>query len=179
LIPKKNIKKYAKLFMRNQTVQEAMVNLEELKTLSETIKTSRELSLFFKSPLFSRKERAMLLSAIQSQEKLSQKIYHFIVYLSNNDALPLLDKIIKAIAELIDEQSRKLKAVVTSAEPLEENFLTQIKSTLETILQTELIIEADIDPSLIGGFKVKAGSIVYDGTVKNQLTTLRDVLLMS
>ena len=66
-----------------------------------------------------------------------------------------------------------------SAEPLKESFLLQIKHVLEDSLQTEIIIETYLDPSLIGGFKVKAGSMVYDGSIKKQLTMLRDVLLKS
>jgi len=177
LIGKKSPKKYAKLFVGNLTVDEAATYLTELKSFSDKIKSSRQLYLFFKSPLFSQKEREEMLSAIASQGELSHRVHAFILFLSNRDSISLLDKIIKAIADLIDERARKLKAQVVSAEPLKEMYLSQIKQILEDSLQIEIIIETQLDSSLIGGFKVKAGSLVYDGSIKNQLTMLKDVLL--
>ena len=39
------------------------------------------------------------------------------------------------------------------------------------------MLEAQVDPSLIGGLVAQVGDLVLDGSVRTQLSTLRDKLL--
>jgi F0F1-type ATP synthase delta subunit len=48
-----------------------------------------------------------------------------------------------------------------------------LKRNLETLLKRNVDMAIEVDPSLIGGMVVYAGSRVYDGSLKGQLQELR------
>jgi F-type H+-transporting ATPase subunit delta len=44
---------------------------------------------------------------------------------------------------------------------------------LTEVFGKEAVIEQKVDPSLIGGIVARIGSVLYDGSIKNQLMALR------
>ena len=50
-------------------------------------------------------------------------------------------------------------------------------SEVEGVDGVEVDIDAKVDASLIGGAKAQIGSVVYDGTIKNQLDKMRNQLM--
>jgi F-type H+-transporting ATPase subunit delta len=38
------------------------------------------------------------------------------------------------------------------------------------------VLEAQVDPSILGGVSAQVGSVVYDGSIKSQLTNMRRTL---
>jgi len=67
----------------------------------------------------------------------------------------------------------KVRAVVTSAGPLTDAEKDSLRKSLTAFSGKEAVMETRVDPSLIGGVVARIGSVVYDGSVANQLKTLR------
>jgi F-type H+-transporting ATPase subunit delta len=67
--------------------------------------------------------------------------------------------------------------VVTSAVPLGAGDLERVRRSLERRTKKKVMLEAQVDPSLIGGVVARVGDLVLDGSVRTQLDTLRDKLL--
>jgi F-type H+-transporting ATPase subunit delta len=70
-----------------------------------------------------------------------------------------------------------VRAVVTSATPLSPADLERVRRSLERRTKKTVMLEAQVDPSLIGGLVAQVGDLVLDGSVRTQLSTLRDKLL--
>ena len=58
---------------------------------------------------------------------------------------------------------------LVTALPLDEKRLTQITHQFQELLQQPVILEMNVDQSLIGGIRVELLGRVYDGSVKAQL----------
>ena len=63
-------------------------------------------------------------------------------------------------------------ATVESAAPLPAALQATVRGELEQVYGPKISISFAENPALIGGTRIKAGSDVYDGSVKGRLTAL-------
>jgi len=71
------------------------------------------------------------------------------------------------------DEARGLEHVrVQMAKQMSKEQESAFKEKLETLLNRNVDMSVEVDPSLIGGMIVYAGSRVYDGSLKGQLREL-------
>ena len=75
------------------------------------------------------------------------------------------------------EHAGRVRAVVTSARPLDPMLETRLKTALEKSSGKIVILEKREDPAIMGGLVTQLGDTVYDGSVRTQLQQLREELL--
>ena len=84
-----------------------------------------------------------------------------------------LNQVVAAIEEALASRGAVV-ATVTTARPLSpENKQAIVKQFTPT--GAELYIREQIDPSVIGGFKIELPGSQFDGTVIHKLTTLKGI----
>jgi F-type H+-transporting ATPase subunit delta len=101
----------------------------------------------------------------------------FALLLLDRGRIALLASLARAYRELADAHAGRVRAVVTSAAPLSPADLERVRRSLERRTKKTVMLEAQVDPSLIGGLVAQVGDLVLDGSVRTQLSTLRDKLL--
>jgi F-type H+-transporting ATPase subunit delta len=52
-----------------------------------------------------------------------------------------------------------------------------IKASLEKKVGQSIVVETEIDPELIGGVVARVGDLVLDGSVRTQLTSIKETLI--
>ena len=70
----------------------------------------------------------------------------------------------------------RVTAEVTSARPLDPSQLSKITAALEKLSGKKVNVRRKEDPDLLGGVVAKVGDVVYDGSLRTQLRTIRDEL---
>lgn len=70
------------------------------------------------------------------------------------------------------EQEGSAKVEVLSAFPLEQSQQDEIAAAMEKRLGKKVVINSEIDESLIGGVVIRSGDSVIDASVKGRLTSL-------
>ena len=118
---------------------------------------------------------AVLQKALEG--KLSQTLYAFLQVLNGHERLELIRPIAKALHGLADEKANRVKVFVTSAIPLGEDQLASLQSLLQQKMTKQPVMVASVDPSLLGGMKVRVGDLQYDGSVKTRIDNLRNQIL--
>jgi F-type H+-transporting ATPase subunit delta len=88
-----------------------------------------------------------------------------------------LPAIARAYRELGDQHAGRVRATVTSAQPLAAADLERVRQSLEQRTHKKVMVESQVDPSLIGGLVARVGDLVLDGSVRTQLASLREKLL--
>ena len=63
------------------------------------------------------------------------------------------------------------------AEKMSEAEIESLRSSLSEMLGKETDLSIDIDPSLIGGIKLRIDNTFLDASIQNQLQSLRSKLL--
>jgi F-type H+-transporting ATPase subunit delta len=87
-----------------------------------------------------------------------------------------LAAIVEAFEAAVDEDQGRLRLVVRSAHPLPEALVKRIAHQVERREGKTAQVEAEVDPSLIGGLQVVLDHRVIDGSVQRHLTDLRQRL---
>lgn len=84
--------------------------------------------------------------------------------------------ILKNYLRLIRLESEKHHAIVESATPLEPETAATVTQDLKAKYGADLAMNFTINPDLLGGLRIKIGSDVWDGSVRNRLTRLGEEL---
>jgi F-type H+-transporting ATPase subunit delta len=88
-----------------------------------------------------------------------------------------LPYIAEALRGLADAHRGVVRARVTAAAPLPEPYYAKLQGQLERLTGKRVVVERDIDASLIGGVVTRIGDRIFDGSVRTRLQSLRDALL--
>ena len=67
-------------------------------------------------------------------------------------------------------------AVVTSAVPLKEAEAVALREKLEKKLGRQVTLQCAVDPGLIGGIRVEVDGRVIDGSIRNKLDEIKEVM---
>jgi F-type H+-transporting ATPase subunit delta len=97
------------------------------------------------------------------QSLVSKKPRHYIDILQNYKRLLRLE-------------IEKRHAKIESAMPLAPQTATAVVDRLKKKYGADLTSEFGVDPTLLGGVRVRVGSDVWDGTVRNRLQRLEQQL---
>jgi len=109
-------------------------------------------------------------------DRLSDPMRNFIATLAHNRRLALLPEILGMYETLRAEVEGVADVQVTSAVPLDAAQQQRLAKALKTRLQREVRMQCSVDASLIGGAVVRYGDLVIDGSVKERLARLADVV---
>jgi F-type H+-transporting ATPase subunit delta len=110
-------------------------------------------------------------------DRASEVFFSFLLVLNHHERLDMIRPIRWALHELHDERERRLRVHVYSAIELQQEFQDRIKNGVRTIFKLEPILVMHVDPSLLGGLKIRIGDKVYDGTVRTKIDNLRNQLI--
>lgn len=148
----------------------------DLKTLKAMLAGSAELRRAVTSPVYSAEDKGKALVALAVQAKLDMLTAKFLGLLTQNQRAQALPGVISAYEALWAKKTGVVGAEVTSARALSAAELKSIKSALRTALGQDPELEARVDPSILGGLKVKVGSKLFDASLKTKLDTLKFAL---
>lgn len=84
--------------------------------------------------------------------------------------------ILKEYQHLIRLEVAKHHAVIESATPLDKKTSDQLVSNLQAKYGKDLTTEFKVSPELLGGLRIKIGSDVFDGSVRERLARLETQL---
>jgi F-type H+-transporting ATPase subunit delta len=150
---------------------------QELGDLAQLFQDSVELRQTLVNPVFKPAEKRAILEKILPRVTPSPVMQRFALLLLDRGRIALLASLARAYREMADAHVGRVRAVVTSAAPLSPADLERVRRSLERRTKKTVMLEAQVDPSLIGGLVAQVGDLVLDGSVRTQLSTLRDKLL--
>lgn len=87
-----------------------------------------------------------------------------------------LPEIVAAYRALLDAELGRTRAQVRTAVALTGAEKTQLSGKLERALGKRVILEEQVDATLLGGFIAQVGSLILDGSLDGQLARLRQRL---
>jgi F-type H+-transporting ATPase subunit delta len=96
----------------------------------------------------------------------------FLVVLAENRRLPLLPEVAGLFDQLRADEERRVKAKITSAQPLDEAELSKLRESLRKRFGREVDVTTSVDAALIGGAVIDTGDIVIDGSIRTKLARL-------
>jgi F-type H+-transporting ATPase subunit delta len=149
----------------------------EIKAFEELLEASAELRAVMVNPIYERQDKKALLAALNQRLNLSQVVRNFLLLLIDKRRIGSFKDIVRSYEALADELAGRVKAKVTSAVPLKEPILQELKKRLEAMTGKQVILQVQQEPELIGGVVTQIGDTVFDGSVRTQLAGIKEILL--
>jgi F-type H+-transporting ATPase subunit delta len=144
-----------------------------LTQFKSSLNASDDLRQFVRSAVFSASTQVKALGALLKVMEIDPMTQNLLLLLAKNRRLSAVDDIIRAYDALAASHRGEVAARVTSAQPLTAEQMQSLNATLQARLGKTPRIEADVDPSLLGGLVVKVGSRMIDTSLKAKLNTLK------
>jgi F-type H+-transporting ATPase subunit delta len=106
----------------------------------------------------------------------SGEIRAFVQVVLKLDRAAHLGQMVEAFQELVNAERRVLRVTVRSARPLPAEHRARLVQWIEQREHARVSLTEEVDPALIGGLQVSMGHRTFDGSIKTQLSTLRQRL---
>ena len=124
------------------------------------------------SPLVGRGDAARTIAALAPSLEIDPLTANFLAVLAGNGRLAELTNVIRSFRSLAADHRGETTAEVTTARPLDDRQIAELKAKLKARVGRDVTIEARVDPSLLGGLVVRLGSQMIDASIKTKLNSL-------
>ncbi len=150
--------------------------LADLDRFAALLKSYPALYDAFASPVIPQERKRRVLSALLERMNPKQTSTNFLKLLLDHYRLHRLDAMLAAVRRELDQRAGVVTAEVTLARDAGEDEREQLQDRLRKATGKEVRMKIKSDPNIIGGVVVRIGSRIYDGSIRNQLSQLRQQL---
>lgn len=148
----------------------------DLKSLKAMLADSRDLRILVSSPAFSAEDKGKGLQAVAEKARLDALTRKFLGLLAANGRASALASVITGFEALAAERRGAVAAEVVTALPLTAAQSQGVAAALRQALGKDPEISTRVDPSILGGIKVKVGSRLFDASLRSKLDSLKFAL---
>ena len=144
---------------------------EELASFLEAVEEVPELRAVILNPELDPPEKAAALEAVLAEA--DELLRNFVRVVSEKGRAPMLDEIGREYELLVAAEEKILSVELTTAYELSDDEAAAIVKQIEDASGRRVEAERTVDPNLIGGLVLKAGSLEVDSSVRGRLDRLR------
>lgn len=149
----------------------------ELDGLAALYEGSADLRGALGSPAFTLEQKRRLLEQLLPRVAPSREVRNFALLLLERRRIQALPTIARAYQDLVDAKLGRLRATVVSAKPLDAPTQASVQRALEKRTGKKVVVTTEVDASLMGGIVARVGDLVFDGSLRTRLDTLRSRIL--
>jgi F-type H+-transporting ATPase subunit delta len=167
---------YAKAIFETAIKDNAIQQWSQVLTNLKVIVQEKTFANFVTSPAISHKQRENLLADI-GEQFLGNAGKNFMRILAENHRLDVFSELATIYEQLRAEYENIVSVEAVSAYALTETQQTKLETALQKRLQKKIALHYKVDESLLGGVTIYIGDSIIDGSLRNKLNRLRNLLL--
>jgi len=169
--------RYAQALFDLATDENNVASVEaDLKSLKAMSADSKDFRTLLASPAFSAGDKGKALDAVAVKAKFNPTTRKFLGLLAANGRTAVLPEVIAGFEALSAKARGAISAQVVTAIPLTAAQSKGVAAALRTALGKDPEIETRVDPSILGGIKVRVGSRLFDASLRSKLDSLKFAL---
>jgi len=131
----------------------------------------KRLAALLENPKLGFDAKARLLSEVIGE--VSPLVLNLVYLLITRGRLGIVGDITAEFQRLLDSHQGTEQAKVITAVPLDEEDRQKISQRLSAITGKKVVLEAEVDPGLVGGFTARIGGKLLDGSTRSRLAALK------
>lgn len=146
---------------------------KDMLVMQETLR-NREFKMFVKSPIIHADKKQSVFAQIFG-DSVSKVTTTFFNILSRKGREVYLPEMVDSFIHQYKKYNKVTEVKLTTATPIGENMLNDIKKSLEKSEATEQTVEIEthVNPDLIGGFVIEMDDKLYDASVAHKLDQIK------
>ncbi|QJC53824.1 F0F1 ATP synthase subunit delta [Paenibacillus albicereus] len=165
-------KRYAQALYEVATAQGIVSEVRgQLQLVSEGLSSGGDVQRFLSTPSIEPSAKVELIKKAIG-DRVSSIVLNTITLLVERGRYSALSDVYAAYSRIADEASGESRATIVTALPLTAEELSKVVQQFSAITGKKIIGEQVVDPSLIGGVKVRIGDKIYDGSLSSKLDRL-------
>ncbi|MDP5170270.1 MAG: ATP synthase F1 subunit delta [Bacteroidia bacterium] len=169
--------RYAKsAFSLAQEHNELEAAKADMQMLHDLFAQSAEFRSMLQSPIIQGAKKQAVLDLIFKGKFETKVVEHLIRIIVSKGREPFLQNVASAFLDMYDEATGVLRGVLTSAVALPAATIAQIKASMESTTGKTFEMTTEVNPELIGGFTLKVGDSLFDGSMSSSLRRLKQEL---
>jgi len=149
---------------------------QQLRAIVDAVHESIELRRVWESPAVLPEQKRAVLDGIAAQIKAVKPIRNFMAVIIDHRRIGMLDDIMRDFESELDAQLGFTEVEVSSARPLSPGEKRAVETRVERLTGKKVRARYTTNTELLGGVVVRAGSTIYDGSVRGQLEKMRQEL---
>lgn len=123
-------------------------------------------------------KKVEMVEEVLGQLKLHDYTKNFIKILVEKNRLPLYQEILGAYRQELLRIRGEVEAHVTVArKAVWENLKDEIAEIIKELTGAEAQLKFSVDETLVGGLTIRVGDKLYDGSVRGELSRLREAIV--
>jgi F-type H+-transporting ATPase subunit delta len=148
----------------------------QLAQLRDATGSVEELQLLLENPEIDSRVKQDVLGHIATEAGADDLVVNFLKLLAEKGRAAELDEVVADFDALVADEQRVLDVELTTAHKLSDAEFGRILDRIEQASGRKVQAERKVDPDLIGGIVLQAGSMRLDASVRGRLERLRHEL---
>ena len=149
---------------------------QSLAAVRDALTQSADFKTLTNDPAISRGAASNAVLAVAAALDVDPTTRSFLGVLAENRRLGQLPQIIRAFRQLASRYRGEVNAEVTSAHPLSDDQVADLKQQLRQRVGSEVSVDLAVDPALLGGLVVRIGSQMIDSSIRTRLNALASAM---
>ncbi len=147
-----------------------------LDDLADTLADAPSLGAFMADSKVTRTQKQETIAEVLKQAGVPELVNTFVRYLAAKRRFALLPDIREVFHRLADERLGRAQAEVTVAAPLSAEQEQGLRQKLEVLSGKQITLAVKVDEEIMAGAITRIGSVVRDGSLRNQLNQIRQTI---
>lgn len=148
---------------------------EELADFAAAVRDVPELRAALRNPQLEPRTKVAVIDELVGDA--DELIHNFLRLVAEKGRIGQIEEIAREFDRLMAREERRLNVELTTARELSEEEARDLLQQIERASGRKVEATRRIDPSLIGGFVLQAGSMRVDASVRGRLEGLRQELV--
>jgi len=164
--------RYAKAILEQAVAKGAADRVnEEMKSVAQTVRESREFAAFLASPVIKLDhKKAVVDKVFAGFSDVTQGLFRLLL---ENKRFELMREVAQEYNRQYLEMNNYQKVHVTTAIPMDKAMEEKVLEKVRTFTDKKLIVENIVDPDIIGGFVLRIGDTQFNASVSGKLNALK------
>jgi F-type H+-transporting ATPase subunit delta len=150
---------------------------EQLQQHRDLFRSNAALQAVMRNRGITAEAKMKILTAVFERTQPEPLLRNFLLLLVRNDRLHQFELICDHYERMANERLGRITAEVTTAIALNEDQYQAVAQKVTTATQKEVTLERRVDPSILGGLIVRINHTILDGSLRGQLSRLRQELI--
>jgi F-type H+-transporting ATPase subunit delta len=150
---------------------------EALADFAAAVEETPELRAVLRNPQLETSAKSRILEDIVGDEE--PLFRNFLLVVADKGRIGELEEIAKEFERLMAREERRLSVELTTARELTDDEARAIVEQIERAAGRKVEATRSVDPDLVGGIVLQAGSYRVDASVRGRLERLRQTLVRS
>lgn len=149
---------------------------KDLKSVTSMASASEDLTRLMDSPAFSREEKAKALRAVAEKAALSKLVSNFLATMATNGRANEIVGAAGHFDKLYAKHRGVKRAIARTAEEMSPQQRQKLEAVLAKAVGSDIELETEVEPGLIGGIQLRVGSTLIDASVASKLERMNTAM---